>query len=130
VVVTVVSASDAGIRSGIPAGQNYVLVEYGEEYGQTRHPLGLTITVARQHSSGLFALNREISVCARLRGGVERTRTSNQAVIVKRWAKHSATILTTSTTASRKSARRKYLSGKLSGRCLGDQLSIGRSGRI
>src|SRR4029077_10736980 len=43
--------------------------------------------------SGLFALNREISVCVRLRGGVGRTRTSNQAVIVKRWAKHSATIL-------------------------------------
>jgi hypothetical protein len=38
-------------------------------------------------SSGLFALNWEISVCAGLRGGVGRTRTSNQAVIVKRWAK-------------------------------------------
>jgi hypothetical protein len=37
-------------------------------------------------SSGLFALNREISVCAGLRGGVGRTRTSNQAVIGKRWA--------------------------------------------
>ena len=62
--------------------------------------------------------------------GVGRTRTSNQAVIVKRWAKHSATILTTSTTASRKRRSPQYLSGKLSGRCLGDQLSIGRSGRI
>ena len=30
----------------IPAGQKYVLVVYGEEYAQTRHPLGLTITVA------------------------------------------------------------------------------------
>jgi hypothetical protein len=28
-----------------------------------------------------FALNREISVCVRLRGGAERTRTSNQAVM-------------------------------------------------
>jgi len=32
-------------------------------------------------SSGLFALNREISVCAGLRGGAGRTRTSNQTVI-------------------------------------------------
>ena len=31
----------------IPAGQKYVLVMYGEEYAQTTHPLGLTITVAR-----------------------------------------------------------------------------------
>jgi hypothetical protein len=30
----------------IPAGRNYVLVMYGEEYAQTRHPLGVTITVA------------------------------------------------------------------------------------
>ena len=30
----------------IPAGQKYVLVVYGEEYAQTKHPLGLTITVA------------------------------------------------------------------------------------
>ena len=30
----------------IPAGQKYILVMYGEEYAQTRHPLGLTITVA------------------------------------------------------------------------------------
>jgi hypothetical protein len=32
-------------------------------------------------SSGLFATSREISVCARLRGGAERTRTSNQAIM-------------------------------------------------
>ena len=30
----------------IPVGQQYVLVVYGEEYAQTKHPLGLTITVA------------------------------------------------------------------------------------
>jgi sporulation protein YlmC with PRC-barrel domain len=30
----------------IPAGQKYILVMYGKEYAQTRHPLGLTITVA------------------------------------------------------------------------------------
>ena len=30
----------------VPAGQKYVLVMYGEEYAETRHPLGLTITVA------------------------------------------------------------------------------------
>ena len=33
-------------QNEIPAGQNYVLVMYGEEYAETRHPLGLTITVA------------------------------------------------------------------------------------
>ena len=31
----------------LPAGENYVLVLYGEEYAQTRHSRGLTITVAR-----------------------------------------------------------------------------------
>jgi hypothetical protein len=41
----------------IPAGQNYVLVEYGEEYGQTRHPLGLTIRVARQQSKTVSELS-------------------------------------------------------------------------
>ena len=30
----------------IPAGQKHILVVYGEEYAETRHPLGLTITVA------------------------------------------------------------------------------------
>ena len=29
----------------IPAEQKYILVIYGEEYGQTRHPVGLTITL-------------------------------------------------------------------------------------
>ena len=29
----------------IGAGQNYVLVKYGEAYEQTRYPLGLAITV-------------------------------------------------------------------------------------
>jgi hypothetical protein len=32
---------------------------------------------------GLFAINREISVCVRLRGGAGRTRTSNQTVICR-----------------------------------------------
>jgi hypothetical protein len=31
----------------VPAGQNYVLVEYGAESGQTKHSLGFTITVPR-----------------------------------------------------------------------------------
>ena len=30
----------------IPAGQQYVLVVYGEEYAETKHPLGLTVTAA------------------------------------------------------------------------------------
>jgi hypothetical protein len=34
-------------------------------------------------NSGLFAINREISVCVRLRGGAGRTRTSNQTVIAE-----------------------------------------------
>jgi sporulation protein YlmC with PRC-barrel domain len=38
----------------IPVGQKYVLVMYGEEYAQTRHPLGLTITVARAVSQLSF----------------------------------------------------------------------------
>ena len=33
-------------QNEIPAGQKYILVMYGEEYAETRHPLGLTITVA------------------------------------------------------------------------------------
>ncbi len=41
----------------IPAGQNYVLVEYGEEYSQARHPRGLTITVARNHSKTIRDLS-------------------------------------------------------------------------
>src|SRR5271165_3113371 len=32
----------------IPTGQNYVLVMYGEEYGEARHALGLTITVPQR----------------------------------------------------------------------------------
>jgi hypothetical protein len=43
--------------SEIPAGQNYVLVRYGEKYEQTRHPLGLTITVARQKSKTVSELS-------------------------------------------------------------------------
>jgi hypothetical protein len=43
----------------IPAGQTFILVKYGEESGQTRDSLGLTITVARNQSktvSDLFFL--------------------------------------------------------------------------
>ena len=40
--------------SEIPAGQKYVLVIYGEEYVQTEHPLGLTITVTRTVSQLSF----------------------------------------------------------------------------
>jgi len=38
----------------IPAGQKYILVMYGEEYAQTRHPLGVTITVANTVSQLSF----------------------------------------------------------------------------
>ena len=40
--------------SEIPAGQKYVLVAYGEEYAQKKHPLGLTLTVARSVSQLSF----------------------------------------------------------------------------
>lgn len=41
----------------IPAGEKHVLVMYGEEYAQTTHPLGLTITVARQQSKTVSELS-------------------------------------------------------------------------
>ena len=41
----------------LPAGQNYVLVMYGKEYAQMRHPLGVTITVARQESKTVSELS-------------------------------------------------------------------------
>jgi hypothetical protein len=43
--------------SEIPVGQNYVLVRYGNKYEQMRHPLGLTITVARQKSKTVSELS-------------------------------------------------------------------------
>ena len=43
--------------SEIPAGQNYVLVRYGEKYEQTRQALGVTITVARQQSKTVSELS-------------------------------------------------------------------------
>jgi hypothetical protein len=43
--------------SEIPSGQNYVLVRYGESYEETRQPLGLTITVARQKSKTVSELS-------------------------------------------------------------------------
>jgi hypothetical protein len=44
-------------QAEIFAGGNYVLVLYGEEYAQTRHPLGLAITVARQQSKTVSELS-------------------------------------------------------------------------
>jgi hypothetical protein len=41
----------------IPTGQNFVLVMYGEEYGEARHALGLTITVARNQSKTISDLS-------------------------------------------------------------------------
>jgi hypothetical protein len=41
----------------IPAADNHVLVMYGEEYGQTKHSLGFTITVARQQSKTVSELS-------------------------------------------------------------------------
>ncbi|MGA7084695.1 MAG: hypothetical protein WB005_16160, partial [Pseudolabrys sp.] len=41
----------------IPAGQTFVLVKYGEESGQTRDSLGLTITVARNQSKTVSDLS-------------------------------------------------------------------------
>jgi hypothetical protein len=36
---------------------NYVLVTYGEKYEHTKHPFGLTITVARQKSKTVSELS-------------------------------------------------------------------------
>jgi hypothetical protein len=41
----------------IPAGQNYVLVMYGEKAREERHPLGHTITVARNPSKTISDLS-------------------------------------------------------------------------
>ena len=41
----------------IPTGQTFVLVKYGEESGQTRNSLGLTITVARKQSKTVSDLS-------------------------------------------------------------------------
>ncbi|HEV8467522.1 MAG TPA: hypothetical protein VGQ63_21240 [Pseudolabrys sp.] len=41
----------------IPAGQTFVLVKYGEQSGQTRNSLGLTITVARNQSKTISDLS-------------------------------------------------------------------------
>jgi hypothetical protein len=41
----------------IPTDQKYVLVKFGEEYEQTRQPLGVTITVARQQSNTVSELS-------------------------------------------------------------------------
>ena len=40
-----------------PTGQTFVLVKYGEESGQTRNSLGLTITVARNQSKTVSDLS-------------------------------------------------------------------------
>ena len=41
----------------IPAGKTFILVKYGEESGQTRNSLGLTITVARNQSKTVSDLS-------------------------------------------------------------------------
>ena len=41
----------------IPAGQAFILVKHGEESGQTRNSLGLTITVARNQSKTVSDLS-------------------------------------------------------------------------
>ena len=43
--------------SEIPTGQKYLLVTYGKEYAETRHPFGLNITVARQQSKTVSELS-------------------------------------------------------------------------
>jgi hypothetical protein len=41
----------------IPAGQTFILVKYGEESGQSKNSLGLTITVARNQSKTISDLS-------------------------------------------------------------------------
>ena len=45
------------LAKDLPAGRHYVLVVFGEAYAQTRDPLGLTITVARQQSKTVSELS-------------------------------------------------------------------------
>ena len=78
----------------IPAGQKHILVVYGEEYAETRHPLGLTITVASTVSqlSFLTAIHTakgiakqagisEIFVCTAMARGPNPTLTSGSMFI-------------------------------------------------
>ena len=44
-------------QSEIFVGINYVLVRYGDKYEETRHPLGITISVARQRSKTVSELS-------------------------------------------------------------------------
>src|SRR5437764_840863 len=41
----------------VPAGHQHVLVEFGDEYRETRQPHGFTITVARQQSKVISELS-------------------------------------------------------------------------
>ena len=79
----------------IPAGQKYVLVVYGEEHSETRHPLGLTITVANTVSqlSFLTAIHTakgiakhagisEVFVCAAMTPGPNQTPSSGMFTYV------------------------------------------------
>jgi hypothetical protein len=43
--------------SEIPTGQKYLLVTYGKEYAETRHPFGFNITVAHQKSKTVSELS-------------------------------------------------------------------------
>ena len=44
-------------RADIPADQKYVLVKFGEEYGQTKKALCLVMTVAGQQSNTISELS-------------------------------------------------------------------------
>ncbi|MGA9198047.1 MAG: PRC-barrel domain-containing protein [Pseudolabrys sp.] len=78
----------------IPTGQKHILVVYGEEYAETRHPLGLTITVASTVSqlSFLTAIHTakgiakqagisEVFVCAAMASGPNPTLRSGSMFI-------------------------------------------------
>jgi hypothetical protein len=66
----------AGQRQRRPKGPSHS-TDVSRDKGPARKPT----------NSALFARHREISVCMGLRGGVGRTRTSNQAVICKEMTK-------------------------------------------
>ena len=73
-----INAAIVGVGGFLGAGEKDVAVNFSSiKPSMKNNKMYLQIAA----NSGRFALNREISVCAGLRGGAERTRTSNQAVM-------------------------------------------------
>jgi hypothetical protein len=53
----------------------------GSDFDEDRKTIIEILAETSPRQLGVFIKNREISACARLRGGAGRTRTSNQTII-------------------------------------------------